>query len=326
MDFKDTFTEANDIIYGIGAWITRYIIYYLHNQKYLPGTKIPDNLWSEAHQKKEQSHFAINTFNTFISSSTYQSNTGTLAMALGTASVGKNQAYATAIQQSPNLSPKTTEKATPDQLQSLQKSNRSLKSDSNQSEVYAAAKDLAIRRSSKFGIEHVTETLNGKVHYILDEVDMSVVLDKKDIQNTSGYTKMPIVSSELRYLFRNWNRYKGSGKVIFWKEFKDCKAPWDTADKEKWAMYALDRLLKYIKQVQKDDEWKEELAVKDLAKQKTRVKLNVEKLLGNDAKKKSNAHSFLQSLDANLQTADDIIKYFHSIPYSLVNKEHLVTQ
>jgi len=104
---------------------------------------------------------------------------------------------------------------------------------------------LAIRRACKFGLEDaVSRRKSTCVHYILDEITMQDVTDKKTFPLYSGGTGVPITTSELRFLFRNWNRYRNSGKIIFYRAFNVCAAPWSTDAQEGWAGYALHLLEK----------------------------------------------------------------------------------
>lgn len=74
-----------------------------------------------------------------------------------------------------------------------------------------------IRKACKFGVDHFTGA--GIIHYLIDGIDLNFVLDKTRV---SG--KMPICSSELRHIFKNWNQLEG--KVLFYIDGKQCPAPW----------------------------------------------------------------------------------------------------
>jgi hypothetical protein len=330
MSFQTEFNDKTDIIYGIGEWISRYIIFKTDGKQYGKQDTVPRAELDAAHKLKAESFFAINTFNLAISGAQYRQANGslttTLGTATGTADDAKAAAYAGTIARSPVYGPGSTTGDVAAKFDKLKKSNASL-APTDQQAVNAAAKDLAIRRSSKFGIAYVVERLNGKVHYILDGVDMSVVLDKKTVTNSSGYDKIPIVSSELRYLFRNWSRFKSTGKVLFWKDYKTCPAPWVAAsasDLAGWAEYALDRLQKHLAALSSDAAWQDDVKQLKLGNRQTatRLRANIGKLRGGDLRQHANAESFLKTLDDRISSPKNIIEFFHSIPPGLVNKEH----
>jgi hypothetical protein len=133
----------------------------------------------------------------------------------------------------------------------LNKGNVKITKDSlktmSESDIGTAAMILAIRRACKFGIEYVAQLTNkGTVHYVLDGIDMSDVVGKKAMSLWAGTTGIPITTSELRYLFRNWHRLKNcaaNGRIRFWKSYVPFDAPWDTSPKE-WLQYAKQRLEK----------------------------------------------------------------------------------
>lgn len=97
---------------------------------------------------------------------------------------------------------------------------------------------LAIRRACKFGIEHVASQSSGAlIHFILNRFDQgdgwSDVLNKKPI-NVRGREAVLITYSELRFVYKNWGRFKS--KVIFYRfvgtydnptSFPSCDAPWE---------------------------------------------------------------------------------------------------
>lgn len=97
-----------------------------------------------------------------------------------------------------------------------------------------------IRRSCKFGIEYVAAILDGnaKIHFVLDGMpDESAIIGKKKYQG-----RVPITVSELRYVFRNWERLKH--RIIFYKSLREHFAPWET-NPSGWKAYAVERLGKY---------------------------------------------------------------------------------
>jgi Domain of unknown function (DUF4157) len=78
----------------------------------------------------------------------------------------------------------------------------------------------AVRRACKAGIDLVTK-LNGVIHFVLDGFGDINLAAKK--QTTKG-TYIPITYSELRYVYRNWDRLKG--KVKFYVGLHEVPAPW----------------------------------------------------------------------------------------------------
>lgn len=315
--FADAFKPKQDLIYGIGAWITRYIVHFDSKgaKKYGGKERIPEDEWDAAHQRKEVDCFAINTFNMAITNAQYAMAGDTLSVA----NVGSGD-YMSAFQKTKYGTASTvgSAKALTDKLK---KGNEALSLSSPEA-VCAAAKDLAIRRSSKFGIKYATDTLDGKVHYILDDIDQSVLLAKATITNGSGYTKIPICTSEIRYLFRTWNRYQ-SGKVVFWQNYAQTSPPWKTHEmpyRARWAAYAVERLWKYRHKTQ---------TIATLAKFGTasekdyrRLLVNVEKFIENNVKKQENATTVIkQWFGEDVTGPDDIIRTFHSIKFELVNDD-----
>ena len=107
-----------------------------------------------------------------------------------------------------------------------------------------------VRRSCKFGIQYVTEILDGnaKVHFVLDYMpDERVIIEKhklseKGAKDPSG--RVPITVSELRFVFRNWSRLQH--RIIFYKSLREYFAPWET-NPIGWRDYALARYQKYAK-------------------------------------------------------------------------------
>ena len=117
-----------------------------------------------------------------------------------------------------------------------------------------------VRRSCKFGIQYVTEILQGgaKVHFILDYMPSEdVILGKKKLDDKGKESKqgrVPITVSELRFVFRNWSRLQS--RIIFYKHLqKQAFAPWEI-NPAGWKKYALERYEKYcdlaLKQNRKD--------------------------------------------------------------------------
>ncbi|WP_206854428.1 hypothetical protein [Candidatus Enterococcus mangumiae] len=79
-------------------------------------------------------------------------------------------------------------------------------------------------KGRKIGLEMVAATSDMLIYFPLDSVNMFDVVHKKE--NSTG--------SDLRYLYRNWDRFKE--KVVFIKEEKLVKAPWEEKH-EIWKNY-----------------------------------------------------------------------------------------
>ena len=117
-----------------------------------------------------------------------------------------------------------------------------------QDQMRAAAMVLAIRRACKFGIEYVLRLpSNAYVHYILDEIDMVEVVRKEERPLWTGTTGVPITTTELRFLFREWYRLRGKN-ILFYRNRVTTQPPWET-DPEAWLGYARRRAQKYSEQL-----------------------------------------------------------------------------
>ena len=88
------------------------------------------------------------------------------------------------------------------------------------------------KRGSKSGIEMVAQQPDNvarRIHFILDGMDMGGVVNKDTRLHGDSIT-----SSELRYIYRNWNRLKN--KVIFYRDGKVVTSPWQ-AEETLWNNY-----------------------------------------------------------------------------------------
>lgn len=113
-------------------------------------------------------------------------------------------------------------------------------------EIEKAAVYLAIRRACKFGMEYVMAFKSGRIHYILDKIAMQEVLNKHVRTLGNGSTGVPITTSELRFLFRNWHWFRGKlgNTLIFWDQDAIVNPPW-CKEPELWISYAHYLLSKY---------------------------------------------------------------------------------
>ncbi|WP_429220202.1 hypothetical protein [Aeromonas veronii] len=96
------------------------------------------------------------------------------------------------------------------------------------------------KRGSKSGIEMVAQQPSDsarRIHFILDGIDIRGVINKED--SLFGKT---ITASELRYIYRHWDRLQG--RVIFYREGKMVASPWeDAASSHLWNDYRPKRTL-----------------------------------------------------------------------------------
>jgi hypothetical protein len=97
---------------------------------------------------------------------------------------------------------------------------------------------LAIRRASKYGVSFFSS--KSVLFYVLDGLDLAAIANKQVIQN-----KIPICTSELRYIFRNWHYFKARATLVFVRKFELCMAPWDE-NPAQWAPYADALVKKYL--------------------------------------------------------------------------------
>lgn len=83
---------------------------------------------------------------------------------------------------------------------------------------------LAIRRSCKYGLAYVCSTTSKqvKVHFALDEIDLTKIAAKELHGN-----RLIVTGSELRFAYRNWDKFKVTGKILFYIEGDQVSAPWE---------------------------------------------------------------------------------------------------
>lgn len=239
-NFCAQFDPDGDMLYGRGEEITRYLEAYRRFIKR-----------STSNVRNKYPYAFINNYNMMITNTFLCLKQGRVLInndRRGVPLTEKQREYQEALRDSFKYSPDTTLGDVAPMLQSLKKSNVNL-DPTKRNQVSMASKDLAIRRSSKFGIQFAIMNLGAAVHYILDGITMSVIINKEALKNESvGLMKVPIVTSELRHVFRVWNFYR-THNLYFYKDFLTTIPPWnDTSDKkalEGWAAYARQRVAKY---------------------------------------------------------------------------------
>ena len=299
-DFRTEYVPKKDLIYGIGVWISCYIHHHGTGQR--PAGKLTDTQFRDAQAKKEKEFFAINTYNTALNNAQVRNLRAEVS------------SYQETLDKSPNLGRGAAKKP-----ETLLKSNAKLDRGNN-AQVKAAADDISVRRSCKFGIEYVVQNLGGRIHYVLDGIDIKKVVDRATITNKSGYEKVPICTSELRFLFRQWQRF--GSKVQFWQNYDHCAPPWaDSATQEDWAAYALARILKGYARKQKlrDAHWQVLVPLLDKLKTGRLSSDDVSGLWDVAAADKGPLSTLIAAKKKTMMTANEFIAMFHSLPADLVN-------
>jgi hypothetical protein len=102
-----------------------------------------------------------------------------------------------------------------------------------------------IRAACKFGIEYVVKHSppNRRIHFALDGISDRDVLVKTEFTCRLGQQAVPITTSELRSVYRNWSD-EYSEKVWFYRNFMCVPPPWETS--QDWDEYASYRWKKYL--------------------------------------------------------------------------------
>lgn len=242
--FERMFDPYKDVIYGLSNWRDRYIDRWIEQQKREAGEK--GEPFDRAKLEERARKFLINYYNKPI----LEINPINKYTQYGTISEIAVRNY---IEQLEKTSYKPSSVRDDASVPRISKGDINIPTDkqalstyykNNQEVVILAAQALAIRRACKFGIEYISQIKGGTVHYVLDGIDMSNVVGKKTTRLWTGTTGIPITTSELRYLFRNWYRLKeleAQHKIIFWKNYVRFDSPWHTNPQE-WMEYAKQRI------------------------------------------------------------------------------------
>lgn len=302
--------DRGDMLYGVGPQITRYIE-HLYNLK---SSSRAGSVWNQAQRMKDERYVAINTVNTGLSSDRFAASRGVVTVTLPTSSMPRAQAYLQAINASHKYAPSRAAgnvATNPALLTALQKGQDTLRANSPDHVLKAAAKELAIRRSCKFGIDYAVKS-KAFIHYILDDMDMTIVASRalldKTIRPLHGsaihFKKVSICTTELRYLFRNWERYGRDKQVRFYYNLTEVVPPWTDVYWDKslphWATYAAHRV--------------------DKAIERTRSRSRDMGGIYLQAALRKFCEPFL-SARATGKPALEQIRLFHQIPAALVNDE-----
>jgi len=108
-----------------------------------------------------------------------------------------------------------------------------------------------IRRACKFGVEFVVATHQRMgaggplIHFILDGLDDDHVLAKNKVTVNAAYhvNAVPITSSELRNVYRNWANPAFRSAIKFYRGFVESDPPWVT-NPGPWQAYGQSRMAK----------------------------------------------------------------------------------
>lgn len=335
MHFEESFNADSDVVYGTGDWIHVYLYNYWFAWKYgYPELKdinfkgswytsrslnpfdknapdTVDKVTEAAHAKYGTN--VINNYNLPISARLYSSpkvETGSITkpktpvvpLQKDPTEARKYDDYFQSLQRSVAYGPDSLAKPLAELKNALSKYEESqdalsnLRSGANRFKLQGIIGDLAIRRSCKFGIDYFVIAKGAQLHYILDGMSVPDIVSKKMYTNeVTKKDKIPICTSEVRYIFRTWNQLKDTGRLHFYKDFQQCLAPWESSTYmntwEGWADYAIDRVEKHLpKSNHRYAQF--QLAAEGFGKLR------------------------------NPFVARNVIREFHSIPHILVNKVH----
>ena len=95
-------------------------------------------------------------------------------------------------------------------------------------------------RSCKTGMAYAILARKGRVHFLLDEIKMNLVLADR----LKPKPERSISGKELRWLFRHRNHPQIRPEVVFWKDGKTTSAPWESEPKD-WAEYGQEVLSRH---------------------------------------------------------------------------------
>ncbi|KPF48828.1 hypothetical protein D621_15645 [beta proteobacterium AAP51] len=88
-------------------------------------------------------------------------------------------------------------------------------------------KNFGVRRACKFLIYDAIERKR-KIAYVLDDLNLTEVVKKHARlldPDSSTRRKVPVCTSEIREIFRRWDRLQDH--VVFYRWFRKAPAPWD---------------------------------------------------------------------------------------------------
>jgi hypothetical protein len=115
-------------------------------------------------------------------------------------------------------------------------------------DLSGSMKNFAVRRACKFLI-YDSIARGDKIVYALDDMNLTNVvkgehINLKDAGGSVTKKKVPVCTSEIREIFRNWDYLKNH--VIFFKALKKVPPPWEQptasmAEQKLWSKYAVKR-------------------------------------------------------------------------------------
>jgi hypothetical protein len=287
-DFETSFHPMDDIIYGTGDWIHVYLYnfwfiwpYGYRELRSITDKSYPygyrslnefdprdpdkvDKVTEAAHNKYGTN--VINNYNLPIKSNLFkaQKTAGNPGVVKGKDAVVPTQKsaaefkryeeYFRCLESSVGYGPGSLMKPASQMLGALgnyeQSDTLNLTLGKTAEKLPGIVSDIAIRRSCKYGIHYFVEKKNAQLHYILDGMDIQAIVDKKRMLNSSTKLhKVPICTSEIRYIFRHWNRLAATKRLLFYDKFDKVAAPWANnahmGTWPSWADYAISRADKH---------------------------------------------------------------------------------
>ncbi len=279
--FKDGFNQNSDVIYGTGLWIHIYLYNFYFGWPTSAPTSKDDIVQNPSNEKfppkMSQAHDkygtnVINVYNEPIGTKSFPVGTdkkvtptlGSVATSHDTTTQGLASEYLKHLRDCKHLGPDSlTGEISERLIRSLKKYQKMESVDLTPSTLGKKLRssvgyhlyDVCIRRSCKYGVFYFTHIKSATLHYILDEMDIATIVDKKMLVNDStNAEKVPICTSELRYIFRHWNGLKDKS-LLFYDQYQTCGAPWADVKwqnhREGWADYAIIRVGKYREQITK---------------------------------------------------------------------------
>ncbi len=107
--------------------------------------------------------------------------------------------------------------------------------------ITSESKGRVFSRKCKAGLSWITMSnsdldlvKNNNVHFILDGIDMTYVVNKKKYPEA----KTDITSHELRWIYRNRNNINVQNKIQFWLNGQPTSPPWESDEgKRIWGLY-----------------------------------------------------------------------------------------
>lgn len=249
----------HDVLYGLQAPRETYVFAYIEMRysNLTPGEKskyydledddkFPDDYASEIYTQIEKEGTYINSYNDPITSGDF-SDIDDIRLA-HPANARINHYHGVLSQ-----TKYTVERVGAATLRSLAKGDERVATatgvDSLDPDQLAALRlHLAVRRACKFGIEYISRQRDAVVHYILDGIKPEDLVNKTTYGVMGGAKGVPITTSEIRYMFRNWyslKRMAMARKIIFYRDQAEVRAPW-YSNPDLWVPYARHRIDKFV--------------------------------------------------------------------------------